>query len=86
MNASSTIDIAEVAAVAAAGAPVGAPGGGQARTVLGGRAGLPALAGAYLGYPLSPNRPDPHTDTPAGPLPTPRGCSRVPACAGDDER
>ena len=51
MTSSSTIDIAEVAAMAAAGVPIGAAGGGQVGTVLGGPAGVsPALAAGYLGY------------------------------------
>jgi hypothetical protein len=51
MTSSSTIDISEVAVMAAAGVPVGVTGGGQIGTVLGGLAGVsPALAAAYLGY------------------------------------
>jgi hypothetical protein len=51
MTSSSEITIAEVAAMATVGAPVGVTGGGQVGTVLGGLAGVsPVLAGAYLGY------------------------------------
>ena len=51
MTSSSTIDTVEVAAMAAAGVPVGMAGGGPVETVLGGLAGVsPALAAGYLGY------------------------------------